>query len=254
MTLHYVVRKLRIEEIARECFLEGYCQLVVLGAGFDTLTQRLAEDPQMHGLTLIELDHPSTQSAKVDVLRLYGLLSDRVEHLPCEIGVDDLSATLARSKRFSPDARTLFIAEGLLMYLHPDEVQDLIASVYRLTPEGGRFAFTFMEMLQGGRIAFRKQSWIADWWLQWRGEPFKWGIAKDWMAPFLEHRGFDLLELTDAEDFRRLYLTSAELSGLPLADGDHLVVAQRKERAACPVQLREPDVSASYSAAETAPA
>src|SRR5437763_6297299 len=40
MTLHYVVRKLHLEAVLRQSVAEGYTQIVVTGAGFDTLTQR----------------------------------------------------------------------------------------------------------------------------------------------------------------------------------------------------------------------
>src|SRR5262249_11193638 len=54
--LHYALRKRFIEESARAFLARGDSQLVVLGAGFDTLAARIAEASP--GVTCVELDHP----------------------------------------------------------------------------------------------------------------------------------------------------------------------------------------------------
>jgi methyltransferase (TIGR00027 family) len=225
MTLHYVVRKLHLEKVARESIAGGYSQIIVLGAGFDTLTQRIASDPAASGVTLIEVDHPATQKVKREVLESYALPIDFVE---CAIGSDDLFTSLARSARFNPESRTLFIAEGLLMYFDPGLVDKLLESIRARMGAGTRIAFTFMES-QGGRIAFGGQTRIVDWWLKRRGEPFLWGIMKESLADYLRARGFKMLELVDTERFRQLYLDNRQLA---LADGDHLCVAEVSDESA----------------------
>jgi methyltransferase (TIGR00027 family) len=225
MTLHYVVRKLALEEVARRSIAEGYSQVVVLGAGFDTLTQRLASDSSLDAVTLIEVDHPATQRVKLDVLRLYGFSRKRTAYLPLELGRADLTSVLIGSASYSPRARTLFIAEGLLMYLEPDIVKSVLGSMRSAVEADLRLAFTFMEPQERGRIAFRGQSRIVDLWLKWRGEPFRWGIRRGELGAFLTERGFDLSEIVDTEAFRRTYLAPNGLAHLDLADGDHLCEA-----------------------------
>lgn len=246
MTLHYVVRKLALEEVARNSIAEGYSQVVVLGAGFDTLTRRLGGDSSLDHVTLIEMDHPATQRVKLDVLRLYGLLLKRTAYLPLEIGKEDLAAALVGSAFFSPRARPLFIAEGLLMYLEPATVKAVFDSIRAAVEADVRVAFTFMEPQGQGRIAFRGQSRIVDLWLRWRDEPFRWGIRREELGSFLAEQGFDLEEMLDAEAFRRTYLTSDGLAHLDLADGDHLCVARcLKEGTGIPSRLNPSPVRAS---------
>jgi methyltransferase (TIGR00027 family) len=225
MTLHYVVRKLHIEQVARQSFAEGFTQLVVLGAGFDTLTQRLAEDAAFDSVTLVEVDHPATQRVKREVLQQHGPRSGRVEFLPCDIGRDDISTAFPESVAPIATPRTLVIAEGLLMYLEPATVNHLLTSLRGQFGEGTRVAFTFMEPQPGGRIAFARQSRLVDLWLKWRGEPFRWAIAKRDLEDFLAPLGYSPRELVDAEAFTRLYLRPRNLDGLALADGDHLCIA-----------------------------
>src|SRR5258706_11942164 len=56
---HFMLRKRWIEEAARAALADGIGQLVVVGAGFDTLAARLA--PEYPQAKFIELDHPATQ-------------------------------------------------------------------------------------------------------------------------------------------------------------------------------------------------
>jgi methyltransferase (TIGR00027 family) len=226
MTLHYILRKARIEKIARCCQVDGFMQIVVLGAGFDTLTQRLAGSPEFDNVALFEVDHPATQEAKREVLNLFGLLGDRVQFVACDIGADDLIEMLKRSEHFDSSARTLLIAEGLLMYLDPNEVDRFFVGCCETFGGGNRVAFTFMEPQRGGRIAFGNQSWIVDLWLKWRGEPLTWGAHKGALPGYLARKGLGLLELTDTAGFREEYLVPRGLGGLSLADGDHLCLAE----------------------------
>ena len=64
--LHYALRKRFIEESARAFLERGGQQLVVLGAGFDTLAARIAEERP--GVVCVEVDHPATQETKRRVL------------------------------------------------------------------------------------------------------------------------------------------------------------------------------------------
>jgi len=121
---------------------------------------------------------------------------------------------------------TLFIAEGLLMYLAPGEVDELFRLARQLgSAAGSRFAFTFMEPRADGQVAFRRSTRAVDLWLRWRGEPFKWGISRERIGSYLVPRGFRLREFATAETFRRRYLTEPRLSQLTLADGECVCVA-----------------------------
>jgi methyltransferase (TIGR00027 family) len=171
---------------------------------------------------MIEVDHPATQQVKRDVLKHYKVAIG-VEFANCAIGRDDLFSSLARCRAFDHQARTLLIAEGLLMYLEPRIVDELLTSIRERMGARTRIAFTFMERQPGGRIAFGGQSRIVDFWLKWRGEPFLWGIARDSLPEYLAARGYAMLELQDTAALRRLYLDNREIA---LAEGDHLCVAE----------------------------
>src|SRR5882762_4680544 len=62
LLLHFMLRKRWIEEAVRAALAEGWEQVVVIGAGFDTLAARLSiEFPRA---SFLEIDHPATQAGK----------------------------------------------------------------------------------------------------------------------------------------------------------------------------------------------
>jgi methyltransferase (TIGR00027 family) len=217
MMLHYVLRKRALEDTARHALSEGCRQVMVLGGGFDTLALRLArEHPDRR---FIELDHPATQAAKLKILAEAGHMPTNLRFLPVDLTQDRLGDAVG--PELEPGAGTLCVAEGVLMYLSERDVDGL----FRFCRErNARFAFTFMERLPGGRIAFRGQNPIVDLWLRRRGEPFRWGVPLGELEGFLAERGFRCRSLATPDVLRQRCLP-AELRGQPLADGDHVCVA-----------------------------
>jgi methyltransferase (TIGR00027 family) len=223
MMLHYALRKRALEETAREAVRDGYRQVVVLGAGFDTLALRLSRE--FPGPLFLEIDHPATQRVKREALAAQGASEDSLVLLPLDLARERLEDGIRRVGRFHEDVDTLFIAEGLLMYLEAADVD----GVFRFCRTRGgarpRFALTFMERLEDGRIAFRGQSQAVDAWLRLRGEPFRWGVPVAEMPRYLRERGFTCREIATPDLLRERYLAAPELRDLALADGDHFCLA-----------------------------
>ena len=222
--LHYALRKQCLEEMAREALRDGYRQVVVLGAGFDTLALRLCRE--YPDSLFLEIDHPATQRVKRQALVERDRMMANLVLLPVDMARERLETAIRQAPQFRPDAETLFIAEGLLMYLEAAAVDE----VFHFCREHGgarpRFAFTFMERLEDGRIAFRGQHRRVDTWLRLRGEPFRWGLPVGELSGYLRERGFACLGLATERVLRDRYLTTAALRRLPLADGDHVCLAE----------------------------
>ncbi len=241
--LHYALRKLYLEETTRAAIAEGVRRVVVFGAGYDTLALRLHET--YADVQFVETDHPATQRRKIDALAVSAERSasrqtpNNLHFIPSDLTrTQSLGALLASA--VGRDAQpTLFIAEGLLMYLAPREVDDLFRTIRAAC--GGdnsarsRFAFTFMEPQEDGRVNFLTRSRSVDAWLNWRREVFKWGIERAELPGYLAARGFALREIATGETFRRRYLEPARLAHLPLAAGEYVCVADldRKDELQC---------------------
>ncbi len=72
--LHYLVRKRRLEEIALDALAKNFKQIVIFGAGFDTLALRLHKN--FPNIDFIEIDYPTTQTAKKCVIEEHRLANE----------------------------------------------------------------------------------------------------------------------------------------------------------------------------------
>lgn len=208
---HVVLRKRYIEEVARRSVAEGALQVLVLGGGYDTLALRLDSDARC-----FEVDQLATQEVKTSVLGDHS-----VTFLPIDLATESLKKGLGEVGGYDSRARTLFVAEGLLMYLKEKDVARLFRSFRGLGGDGSRVVFSFMETEGDGRIRFRNCTRWVDTWLNLRGEPFEWGIPRVELPRFLEQQGLRIVELVDAQTFRERF----EVVGA-LAEGEGLAVAE----------------------------
>jgi methyltransferase (TIGR00027 family) len=106
----------------------GLRQVVVLGAGYDDRALRFRSP----GVTFFELDQPATQADKQ--ARLHAILAEDDCPLPlpvlaaADFTSDDVAGVLAGSGH-DPALPTLFLCEGLLVYLDQASTVRFLASV-----------------------------------------------------------------------------------------------------------------------------
>jgi methyltransferase (TIGR00027 family) len=226
--LHYAVRKLFLEDAARAAlasFGPGTGQVVVLGAGLDTLALRLhRERPDVR---FFECDHPATQRLKRQAVEAHRPLGANLHLVELDLARRTLEETLPAAPGYRPEAATLLIAEGLTMYLTADAMDGIFAFLRGHTGPGSRFVFTFMEPQEDGRIDFPGASPLVRPWLHQVGEPFTWGLRRAELPGWLAARGCSLAELAGADTLRERYLAPAGLGGARLAVGEWLAVVNR---------------------------
>ena len=222
--LHYALRKRCLEEVARAALGEGFGQLVVLGAGFDTLALRLHGDfPET---TFFEVDHPATQRAKILALGGDEIPGRNMRFISLDLARGSLERALLSRADYDAGADTLFVAEGLMMYLALAEVDLVLNFIRRHSGRASRLAFTFMETQEGGRIGFRQSSPLVNAWLRLRGESFRWGLPHSQAREFLAARGMAVREVITSEQLRARYLTADGLRHRRLADGECICVCE----------------------------
>jgi methyltransferase (TIGR00027 family) len=139
LRLWVVARTVFLDELVLAACADGARQVVLLGAGFDTRAFRLAWPP---GVRCFELDTPDVLDAKEQVLAAQRAVPgcERIT-VPGDL-LDDWPAAL-RSAGLRPDQPTAWVAEGLLVYLSPDDVDELLDRVTSLSAPGSRLGLTF---------------------------------------------------------------------------------------------------------------
>ncbi len=218
IALHYVLRKRCIEEYVLEELNNGVTQVVNLGAGLDTLSFRLSK--KHPGVRFIEIDHPATQATKRQVLRGRTEQVDNLHFLPVDFEKQILGDALSASSCFKRDQATLYIVEGVLMYLSVTSVKQLLESLTLLSPNQTKLIFTAIEPSE---INMKSYGLLFRFYLKFKNEPLLWTCKKENIKGFLSESAYTLCRLRDARSFKQEYLTS-DFTG-KLLTSEYIVVA-----------------------------
>ncbi len=182
----FAYRKAFCERQVRESIDAGASQILVLGAGYDTMGWRLA--PEFQHVHLFEIDHPATAAAKAKGIEAMGPRSNL--HLIAEdLGRRKLVDVLANDKDWDQSAQTTIVAEGLLQYLEPQAVRDLFAQCASIAGNS-RIAFTYIPTREDGRPDAGPWTRFVLWLLKVGGEPWLWSVRPEELGQLLGNVGW----------------------------------------------------------------
>jgi len=105
--------------------LDGVDQFVVMGAGFDTRAYGMA---RRGGVACFELDQPAVQALKLDGLRKGGVDASHVTFVEVDFSEDDVFEKL-KENGYDPNKKTLFLWEGVTLYLSEGDVRKTLQSI-----------------------------------------------------------------------------------------------------------------------------
>jgi methyltransferase (TIGR00027 family) len=180
-------RKAFCEKHVIDTIGDGASQVLVLGAGYDTMGWQLA--PKYPEVDFFEIDHPATSRLKTKGIEAMGERKNL--HLIAEdLGERKLEDALKATAFWDKNAKTAIIAEGLLPYLAPDAVRDLFNQCILVTGTGSRIAFTYVPTGSDGRPDAGRWTGLVLWLLKIGGEPWLWSILPENLGRFLEETGW----------------------------------------------------------------
>jgi methyltransferase (TIGR00027 family) len=183
-------RKAFCERQVRTGIEAGASQVLVLGAGYDTLCWRLA--PEFTGVKFFEIDHPATARLKARGIEAMGSFSNL--HLLAEdLGERQLVDVLHANPTWDVKAPTIIVAEGLLMYLPPEAVGTLFEQCAAISGVSSRIAFTYVGMLADGRPDAGPWTWLVLWLLKVSGEPWLWSTRPEDLGLFLKKKQWTII-------------------------------------------------------------
>jgi methyltransferase (TIGR00027 family) len=136
---HVEMRTRAIDAALREGVSAGATQLVILGAGLDARAWRM---PELAGVRVFEVDHPSTQATKRERIGGRPATAKDVVFVAVDFARDSLQAELARAGH-DPAARTFWIWEGVTPYLPFEATRATLATVGASSAPGSRLAVTY---------------------------------------------------------------------------------------------------------------
>jgi len=202
--LYTIARTKYIDTVLRLELEQGTGQIVILGAGYDTRAYRFHD--AFPTARFLEVDYPATSARKLEkVTVLFGHPPVHVSYVAVDLTVDTLEAALLRGS-CDPTRRTLFICEGVTMYLTAAAVDETLACVSRHSGPGSSivFDYVFQSILEGDATLYGAAEAIRL--VRKRGEPFLFGIKAGKVVSFLRDRGLECVADLSPADVERIYL------------------------------------------------
>jgi methyltransferase (TIGR00027 family) len=194
-------------------------QVVILGAGFDTMALRVYGT--LRNTAVFEVDHLATQSVKQ---RAFMNLSNpaNIQFVPADFERDDFVTRLAEAG-FEAGRSSLIVWLGVLHYLTAPAVHRAMSQIAMLGGPGTRLVFDYMlaDVVQGttrNRDALAKAKRMAR-----MGEPWLFGLTPEQVPAWLVTFGFRLLDDYGAPELQRKYCPQRRVE----MDYMRLVVCER---------------------------
>jgi methyltransferase (TIGR00027 family) len=184
---------------------DGICQVALIGAGYDSRTWRFARE----GVRFFELDHPVTQQDK----RQCAPPGPGPTYVEADLNTHDAGEVLVAGG-LDAQRRSLFVVEGVSMYLDEDVVRRQLAGLAKVSAPGSRALVDFMPPRaattteSGWQDRLQRLARIGS------GEPFKLLISPDRAADLVGGAGWTVDERASFRSAARSLIGRA--SGLPV--------------------------------------
>jgi methyltransferase (TIGR00027 family) len=125
------------DQLVLDAIAAGVSQIVNLGAGYDDRALRFSAT----GVRFFDLDLPHVIADKTCRIEAMDFDASQMTLIPVDFGADDVARVLARAGH-TTDQPTLFIAEHLLLFLAPKDVDRLFTTISSRAAAGSTLAIT----------------------------------------------------------------------------------------------------------------
>jgi methyltransferase (TIGR00027 family) len=205
----YVVSRTRyIDDYLSTCINEGIEQLVILGAGYDSRAYRFEE---LKGkVKVFEVDHPATQKAKMrKVEKAFGSPPEHVAYIGIDFDKESLDERMFQSE-YRLNLKTLFIWEGVSMFITVEGVDATLDFVRKSSGEGSSIIFDYIlkSVLDGTCEYEEAEKWRST--CESIGEPYTFGIEKSAIGEFISERGFHRTKDIGTDFLRSAYIEAID--------------------------------------------
>jgi methyltransferase (TIGR00027 family) len=167
----------------------GAGQVVLLGAGLDARPWRFGA--ALQSARVFVVDHPAT--ARLRAARTRSLPPVNATRVDVDFAREDFGDALLAAGHV-PEIRSFFIWEGVSMYLPRRVVSACLDRIATLSVPGSGLALDLWRP-DAGSPAVRAVEGLSRRALALSGEPVRFGLAPDAIAPFLAAHGFEAAEI-----------------------------------------------------------
>ncbi|NMC47421.1 MAG: SAM-dependent methyltransferase [Chloroflexi bacterium] len=223
----YVIARTKyIDAVFKQALSERFDQGLIFGAGFDTRAIRFHE---LNKTTQIyELDISTTQQAKIGQYQKRGVTAPpELHYIPIDFDKESLPEKLDEAG-FEKGKRSLFLMEGLLMYLQPASVMQTFQTIRNYAGRGSLIVFDYVKASvihsKGGNFGETEIVKMVSG----AGESWFFGIEKGKIEQFLAGYSMRLVDHKDAEKLEETYFTGSTGKLIAPINGTHCLVTAEK--------------------------
>ncbi|MBN1875522.1 MAG: SAM-dependent methyltransferase [Anaerolineae bacterium] len=219
----YVLARTRVfDEVFVDALERGFSQIVLLGSGMDTRAFRFQE--KNRGATIFDLDIYTTQHYKREVLDRKKIATPGgLVFVPINFNKQCLADVLAQAG-YRDGQETLFLWEGVTMYLDAGAVDGTLAFIRNSAAEGSIVVFDYVrasvlrcenslygEKAIRGTVARAEEDWVF-------------GIEDGAIEGFLAEHDFKMLSHHTPSDLEIAYLMAEDGTKLGRINETHCIV------------------------------
>jgi methyltransferase (TIGR00027 family) len=222
----YVIARTKyIDSILEKALANGFKQVVILGAGFDSRAIRFFKPNNT--IKVFEIDTPHTQNAKIKQLKKRHIaIPENNIYVSVDFEKEDFKKRLLENGFANPQ-KTLFILEGLTMYLSQDTVEDTFRFIRANSAPGSLVVFDYIyaSVLRRERKYYGEKAIYRR--VKQDNERWTFGIEEGELENFLNQLNFKLIEHLDSNAMEHRYFTAESGNILTKVNETHcLVLAQ----------------------------
>ncbi|MFH0842254.1 MAG: SAM-dependent methyltransferase [Bacteroidota bacterium] len=226
----YVIARTKyIDTIFKDSVRKGFEQVLIMGAGFDSRAIRFNE-PGGTNIKVFETDASHTQNAKIRQLRNRGInIPGNNIYIPVDFNKEDLRTSLT-DNNFYPNGRTLFILEGLTMYLSHEAINETFEIIYNYSAPGSLVLFDYIyASVMRKELKYYGESAIYHR-VKKDNEKWTFGIEEGEINRFLNSHNLTLLEHLGSDSLENKYFRDKSGRLITKVNGTHCIVLAEKKK------------------------
>ena len=224
----YVIARTKyIDSVFMDVLEQGFDQIVIFGAGFDSRAQRFSNLNRK--TKIFELDAPITQEDKLNGFKEKDIMiPENLRYVPINFIQESLADKLTAAG-FEKNRKTLFLLEGVTMYLSNDALDETFTFIRDASGKGSWLVFDYIfagvlrqeNKYYGEKDIFKT---VAN-----AGEAWSFALEEGEIESFLRKYDFNLKNHSNSQELEDRYFRNQEGEIVGKINGTHSIVTGIKK-------------------------
>jgi methyltransferase (TIGR00027 family) len=224
----YVIARTKyIDSLFMDALGQGFDQIVIFGAGFDSRAQRF--NHLYRSTRIFELDAPITQGEKLNAFKeKHIMIPENLIYVPINFMQESLAEKLTKAG-FEKGRKSLFLLEGVTMYLSDDAIDKTFTFIRDVAGKGSWVVFDYIYagVLRQENKYYGEKDILKT--VAKAGEAWSFALEEGEIESFLRKYDFNLKNHSNAQELEERYFRDQEGEIVGKINGTHSIVTGIKK-------------------------